>query len=59
MRDLFVVADHSGYLYQENNEAAAVVNLSGKTETSVTLANRFDALWAHSTPLTGRFGIGR
>lgn len=60
LRELFVVVDQSGFLYQESIETAAgVVHLSGKSETSVNLANRFEELWTHSSPLSGRLGIGR
>ena len=59
-RELFVVIDQSGYLFQDSIDAAtAVVNLSGKTEKSSQLMNRFEELWPHSAPLSGRLGLGR
>lgn len=59
LRELFVVIDRTGFLRQEDIAVAAgVANATGKTQAT-TLAGRFEELWTHSTPLTGRLGVGR
>lgn len=59
LRELFVVVDRTCFLRQEDIAVAAgIANMTGKAQAT-TLAGRFEELWTHSTPLTGRLGVGR
>lgn len=59
LRELFIVIDRTGFLRQEDIAVATgVADTTGKTQAT-TLAGRFEEMWIHSTPLTGRFGVGR
>ena len=58
-REIFAVVDRTGFLHQEDiGAAAAIVHLAAKSKAAA-LAERFEALWTHGTPLTGRLGVGR
>lgn len=50
LRELFVVADHSGYLHQPDIERADSVTSTHAMHTAVQLARRFEQMWEQSEP---------
>lgn len=51
LRELFVVADHSGYFHQPQIERADSVTSTHATRTAVQLARRFEQMWEQSEPV--------
>ncbi len=51
LRELFVVADHSGYFHQPDIERADSVTSAHATRTAVQLARRFEQMWEQSEPV--------
>lgn len=50
LRELFVVADHSGYFHQPDVERADSIASIHATHAAVQLARRFEQMWEQSEP---------
>ena len=50
-RDMFMVADHSGFLHQENVERSESILGTGAPHEAVLLTDRFDKMWECSEPV--------
>lgn len=50
-RDMFMVADHSGFLHQESVERGESILGSGAPHEAVQLTRRFDEMWELSEPI--------
>jgi hypothetical protein len=58
LRELFLVADHSGYFHQPQIERVDSVTSRHATRTAVQLARRFEQMWEQSEPVEDLSRLG-
>lgn len=58
MRDMFMVADHSGFLHQENVEVTQSIMGDKAAHEAVRLIGRFEEMWDRSEPIQELSAMG-
>jgi hypothetical protein len=58
IREMFVVADHRGYLHQQDTDKPDCVTHTHDSHEAVLLARRFNELWDRSEPIVALRAAG-